>query len=92
MTTNISVSTEPLRSSKKGDFLGDIAFGKKFCVFYRRTCARPLFFPGESVLARVGATRVVDAIDARRRKEILAGKNRDERTAKTSGTRDAPLG
>ncbi|WP_433695357.1 hypothetical protein [Paraburkholderia phenoliruptrix] len=39
------MSTEPLRSSKKGDFLGDIAFGKKFCVFYRRRGAQRDFLP-----------------------------------------------
>ncbi|WP_459718532.1 hypothetical protein [Paraburkholderia sp. 2C] len=39
------MSTAPLRNSKKGDFLGDIAFGKKFCVFYRGPGARRTFSP-----------------------------------------------
>ncbi|WP_224004677.1 hypothetical protein [Paraburkholderia tropica] len=52
MTTNRSVSTEPLFSSKYGDFLGDMAIGEKFCVFYRRRRARPSFLMARHAAAR----------------------------------------
>jgi hypothetical protein len=52
LTTNSSVSTEPLFSSKYGDFLGDMAIGEKFCVFYRRRRARPLFLTAQNAAAK----------------------------------------